>query len=225
MVVTYENYADLQSHDLGSIAIELRQLSQKSTRLSPLILMTDPKRLPHLAETLAHIPDRSAIIYRHFGHENRHKDAILLREVTFKRSQQLLIGGGDISLAQSIKADGVHFSRHTEMNLIKKTRRDHPNWIISLAALKKSNLSPNDYGADIACLDALIVSSIFSSQSPSAGEAIGVDVLSSITKKFPIAIIAMGGITLKTAPQLIGSGAAGLAAIDGLKQRLLRITR
>lgn len=70
-----------------------------------------------------------------------------------------------------------------------------------------------NYAGDVSILDGLLLSSIFPSQSQSAGDPIGVETLKEKTRKLPVPVFALGGVNNKTAPKLIGSGAAGVAGI------------
>jgi thiamine-phosphate pyrophosphorylase len=158
------------------------------------------------------MPIGSTIIYRHFGKKDREQEARLLRQITFKRGQQFLIGA-DPGLAINIGADGVHFRRDFSLRLPAMWRNRYPDWLITMAGLKSQNAA---YSGDIENLDALIVSSIFESQSPSAGTPIGVKALKRICAQSSVPVIALGGINTKNVSKLSGSGAAGLAAISGL---------
>ena len=169
--------------------------------------MTDPKRVTDVVAAAEMLPRRAAIIYRHFGSAHRFVDAEALRQVTFKRQQQFLIGD-DPQLAIEVGADGVHFRRDAALTGPTLWRRRCPDWLISMAGIKTG-----DYTGDVSILDGLLLSTIFPSQSPSAGEPIGVEALKEKTRKLPVPVFALGGVNSKTAPKLIGSGAAGIAGI------------
>ena len=79
-----------------------------------------------------------------------------------------------------------------------------------------AGLKSGAYLAPLDSLDALFISSLFPSQSPSAGTPIGIDAFHQSVRALPVPLFALGGITAGTALQLIGSGGAGLAAIGGL---------
>jgi len=79
-----------------------------------------------------------------------------------------------------------------------------------------AGLKHGAYLAPLDSLDALFISSLFPSRSPSAGEPIGTTALKDTAARLPIPIFALGGVDAGTAPQLLSSGAAGLAAIEGL---------
>ena len=163
--------------------------------------MTDAAAIIH------RLPAGCAVIYRHFGDP---KDAIDLREITRAQSRQFLIGN-DPELAAQIGADGVHFSRDAALYGPRKWRAKYPDWIITMAGLKSGH-----YLAPLDSVDALFISSVFNSHSPSAGDAIGVEALRSRAARLPVPLYALGGVDAGTAGQLIGSGAAGIAAIEGL---------
>ena len=191
---------------LARIAGKLRAKSEPC-RLSPLVFITDPARIDNLLETVRRLPEDCAVIYRHFGNP---KEAENLRKLTREQSRQFLIGN-DPELAEQLGADGVHFSRDAKLAGPIICRAKHPEWIITMAGLKDGH-----YLAPLESLDALFISSVFPSRSPSAGEAIGVDALTQRAARLPVPIFALGGVDAGTAPQLVESGAAGLAAIEGL---------
>ena len=211
MAASYDDSARLKSERLAKIAKNLRRKSKRPSRLAPLVFMTDPSRVKHLPEALASLPNESAIIYRHFGAPKRAIIAKLLREVTRARGQQLLIGGGDVKLAKAVKADGVHFKRDGKLVGPQKLHTENTNMIITMAGLKGEN-----YDAPLNCLDGVFVSAIFPSQSPSAGTPIGVSGLTAVCENLDAPVFALGGLNSSNAKNLIGSGAAGFAAISGL---------
>ena len=169
--------------------------------------MTDPGRVTDVVAAAENLPRRAAIIYRHFGSAHRFVDAEALRQVTFKRQQQFLIGD-DPQLAIEVGADGVHFRRDAKVSAPTLWRQRCPDWLISMAGIKMG-----DYTGDVSILDGLLLSSIFPSQSPSAGEPIGVEALKEKARALPVPVFALGGVNRKTVPKLIGSGAAGIAGI------------
>ena len=173
--------------------------------------MTDPQRVLDPVSMARALPERSTIIFRHFGRTGHQREAENLRKVTFERDQQLLIGH-DPELAKQIGADGVHFRRDAAVQAPMLWRKKCPDWIITMAGLK----GVQTYSGDLSVLDGLFISSVFYSKSPSAGNPIGTEKFSEICRTLPAPIFALGGINSRTAEQLIGSGAAGLAGIDGL---------
>jgi len=178
------------------------------SRLSPLIFMTDPERVTDIIGSAENLPRGAAIIFRHFGSAHKFVDAEALREVTFKREQQFLIGD-DPQLAIDIGADGVHFRRDCKALAPALWRQRCPDWIISMAGIKSG-----EYQGDLTVLDGLLVSSVFQSQSPSAGKPMGLETFSNTSQNLEVPVFALGGVNKTTAPKLLGSGAAGVAGIE-----------
>jgi len=81
------------------------------------------------------------------------------------------------------------------------------------------------YSSELSVLDGLLISSVFPSQSPSAGTPIGVDKLSAQIQTLDCPVFALGGINERTAPDLIGTGAYGLAGIRGFSSVRIRKVR
>jgi len=77
-----------------------------------------------------------------------------------------------------------------------------------------AGIKQGEYQGDLSTLDALLISSVFKSQSPSAGVPIGIEKFKALAKTLPVSVYALGGMNELTAPELIGSYAAGLAGIN-----------
>ena len=185
---------------------------EKPCRLSPFILMTDPKVITDIFSVIEGLPENAGIIYRHFGKADRKQEAEKLRNITFRKNQQLLIGA-DPDLAIAVGADGVHFKRDAAIKLPQLWRKRCPDWIITMAGIKSGA-----YSGDLSVLDGLLISPVFQSQSPSAGAPIGVSNFSAQIQTLKCPVFALGGIHEQTAPELIGTGAYGLAGIRGFSQ-------
>ena len=199
---------------MTGIASQLFAARPIPTPLSPYIWMTDPDRVNDITAHAQSLPAGAAMIYRHFGAADREETANRLRRISFDNGLQFLIGD-DPDLAIGCGADGVHFRRDAALEKPALWRRRCPDWIITMAGLK----GEQDYSGDLSVLDGLLVSSIFESQSPSAGPAIGSETLRNICENLAVPIIALGGINSTTASKLIGSGAAGFAGVSGLTRR------
>lgn len=210
MSLLYAETAEMKSHPLGKIACQLKDAAPRQSRLSPLVFMTDPQRVKDLPADIARLPIGCAVIYRHFSEPKRRVTARLLRQTTKAQGQQLLIGGGDIELARAVGADGVHFKRDPTLLGPIQARRQDSGMIITIAGIKTGQ-----YQAPLSCLDGLFISSIFPSRSPSAGQPIGIKRLQIICQSLDVPVFALGGISQKTAPELLGCGAYGFAAIGG----------
>ncbi len=173
--------------------------------------MTDPERVPNTVAAVQNLPEGVAVIYRHFGKSDKLEEAEVLRRLTFERGQQFLIAE-DPELVIKTGADGVHFRRNSLATLPALWRERCPAWIITMAGQKSGGV----YDQAVSMLDAVFVSSIFESQSPSGGAPIGTQKLKDICNRLDVPVIALGGLTTTNAAQLVGTGAAGLAGVSGL---------
>ena len=177
---------------VASIATKLFNARKESSRLSPLIFMTDPERVSNIFSAAQKMPPGATIIFRHFGSAHKFVDAEALRQLTFERGQQLLIGD-DPALAIEVGADGVHFRRDAKLEAPILWRQRCPDWLISMAGIKSGS-----YQGDLSVLDGLLISSIFPSQSPSAGEPIGVERFTQSVRDLPAPVFALGGVDNNT---------------------------
>lgn len=176
-----------------------------------LFLMTDPVRTPDPLAVAAGLPRGAVVIYRAFGAPGALEEALRLRALTRERGLLLLIGA-DEALAVAAGADGLHLPERMVARA-RAVRARRAGWRITTAAHSRPAL----LRAEKAGVDAVIVSSVFPSRSPSAGEPLGVVRLASMLRGVRTPVIALGGVDARTARRLVGTGAAGLAAIDGWK--------
>ena len=211
MASPYKIWAGLQSHPLGVAALEVRERFQTKgghCRLSPLIAMSDPKRTPEILGWAKSLPDHCAVIYRYDVWDNALAGE--LRAITYKKQQQLLMRSETVPAA----CDGLHFKRHSDLKVIARQRLRHPDTLITLAALKTQV-----YSRPLPALDGLLISAIFPSESPSAGEPIGVCALKAKAAQFDSPVFALGGINEETVSLIKDSGIAGIAAIGALTDK------
>ncbi len=194
---------------LSRAATRLYGQRKRPCRIAPLVFMSDPNRTPDILAVARGLPPGAALIYRHFGADDRETVAGELRGLSTKRGLQFLIGQ-DAALARTVGADGVHIPER-ELADAKDIRAQYPDWLITGAA---HNLDAVHKCA-AAGLDACIVSPVFASDSASAGQPLGVVQLVEMVKATDVPIIALGGINGETAQQLFGSGVAGLAGVSG----------
>jgi thiamine-phosphate pyrophosphorylase len=174
--------------------------------------LTDPRRTPDPLAVVERLPRGSGVIFRGFGAADASEVARALRRATRRRGLVLLIAQ-DWRLAAATGADGVHLPQRW-MGLAPRLRRARRGWLITGAA---HNASAVVAGGRLK-LDALLVSPVFASRSPSAGAPLGPVRFAALARLAKVPVIALGGINSITAPRLAASGAAGLAAIDGLME-------
>ncbi len=169
--------------------------------------MTDP-RIGDVRPIARALPSQSAIIYRHFGHADRAAIADDLRQIAFGGDHLFLVGA-DPQLAIACGADGVHFPQNDVADAhIWKERI--PEWFLSCAVHDMDSIIE----ANAAPLDAVILSPVFQSESPSAGTPLGVSGFINLASLSSHPVIALGGINRATLPHMSGSGAAGYAGVS-----------
>ena len=177
--------------------------------LPSLWFLTDPARTPEPGRIVARLPRGAVVVYRAFGAADRLAVAKTLRRLTRRRGLKLLIGA-DWRLAAALGADGVHLPQKL-MRLAPRLRRARPGWLISAAAHDPAAMIAGAHWR----LDALLVSVVFDSNSPSAsGRALGPLRFAARVQQSKVPVIALGGVNARTAPRLQRSGAAGLAGVE-----------
>lgn len=191
---------------------EARRLRPFDARLPALFFVTDPARTPDPAGVARRLPRGAGVIFRGFGRPDALEQALGLRAVASERGLVLLIGL-DEALAEAVGADGVHLPERA-LSGAADLRARRPGWLLTGAAHDEAALET----AARAGLDAALVSPVFPSDSPSAGAALGVEGFTDLAAAAGLPVYALGGVTARTAPKLARTGAAGLAAVDGVME-------
>ena len=192
---------------LGRAARQRKAASRRLQALPHLWLLTDPERTADPIAAAAGLPRGAAVVYRAFGAADRWATARALRRLTRERGLKLLIGA-DWRLAAAAGADGVHLPERL-MGQAPRLRRYRPNWLISAAAHDRAAIT----AAGRMGLDAILVSAVFPSDSPSAGRPLGPVRFAALAARTGVPVIALGGVNETTAPRLLSSRAAGLAGV------------
>lgn len=192
----------------AACALNVRAGLQKP--LPPLFFITDPRRTPDPATVAARLPAGAGVIFRGFGAADAEATAQTLAAACRARGVLLLIGQ-DAALAQACGADGVHLPERA-LDQGPELRRLHPAWRLTGAAHGADALAR----AAAAELDAALLSPALPSASPSAGTPLGVERFAALVRSAGLPVYALGGVTAETAPALLDSGAAGIAAIEGV---------
>jgi thiamine-phosphate pyrophosphorylase len=172
--------------------------------------VTDPERIADPLAAAARLPRGAGVIYRAFGASDALETAWALRRLAWRRGLVLLVGA-DARLAATMRADGVHLPERL-MASAPRLRRAHPCWRITAAAHSPAAV----LRAGRLGLDAALVSTVFPSRSPSATAPLGSLRFAALARGAFLPVIALGGVSNKTAPRLVGTGAFGLAAVEGL---------
>ena len=199
---------DLQR--LMDLAGSLRPRIASAKPLPRLLFVTDPQRTPDPEAVADQLPAGAGVIYRAFGADDALPRALRLKAIAASRGLILLIGA-DAALAEACEADGVHLPE-LQVEKAAGLRSARPDWILTAAA---HTLDATKRAAGAGC-DAALVSAVFASNSPSARPQLGVRAFEAFVAAATLPVYALGGVTLRTAPDLTESGAQGFAMVEGL---------
>ena len=178
--------------------------------LPPLIFMTDRRRVESPVEVAAALPRGSAVILRNYDDPQRASLAWALRAVCRRSGVRLLIGA-DTGLALTVGADGVHYPEYLLLRS-GRVRRPKPGWLVTAAA----HSTPALVRARRACVDAAILGSVFETGSHPGRAGLGPHRFAALARSVDLPVYALGGVSETTAPRLVKSGAAGIAAVTAL---------
>lgn len=152
------------------------------------------------------------MIFRAFGAEDALARARRLTAIAADRSLLLLIGA-DAALAEACGAQGVHLPE-ARVGEARALRERRPDWVLTAAA---HSLAAARRAGEAGC-DAALVSTVFASNSASAAPPMGAEAFAALVEAAPLPVYALGGVTIRTAPDLVGSGAQGFAMVEGLAE-------
>ncbi|NQV81346.1 MAG: thiamine phosphate synthase, partial [Alphaproteobacteria bacterium] len=136
-------------------------------RLPPLILVTDEHRMPDPFPAIAGLRAGDAVLLRHYGAPDR-RDLAYALAAACRAARLRLIVGGDVALAQTIGAHGVHFPEKfaTRARLAWHARR---GFLVTAAAHSwRALVAAHRLGAD-----AVLLSPIFATASHPGAAGIG----------------------------------------------------
>jgi thiamine-phosphate pyrophosphorylase len=177
--------------------------------------LTDDLRLSDPLPTVIRLPHGSLVILRHYDWPERAALARRLAKLCRARRLRFLVAG-DIELAIAVGA-GVHLAEGLVRKAPVKLRMRHrkrPDLLLTAAAHSRLALqSASRLGVDIALL-----SPVFPTLSHPGRPSLGLLVFRRLVRETSLAVFALGGISARTAPSLVGSGAVGVATIGGLGQ-------
>ncbi len=180
--------------------------------LPPLIALTDPVRTPDAAAFARGLPEECALIYRHFGRDERFREASDLAAIARDKNLVLLIAA-DPDLADACDADGVHWPARL-FRPARRWSRTHRARVFTLSAHNRAELAR----AAVLGADAALLSPVFGTRSAGSRAALGRLRAAALVRTSGLPVYALGGITADSALRLQTSGFSGLAAIDGLKR-------
>ncbi|WP_454761948.1 thiamine phosphate synthase [Caulobacter segnis] len=195
---------------LSSAAAAFPPRTARGKTLPALLFFTDPARVSNPEAVAERLPTGAGIVFRAFGAEDAVDQGRRLRAIADARGL-ILLAGAHASLAEGIGADGLHLPE-ASVAAIPRLRAEHARWLITAAAHDVLAVQ----AAERAGADAVVVSPVFPSNSPSAGEPLGIEGLKALVAATTLPVYALGGVRARTVTQLIGSGIVGIAAVEAL---------
>lgn len=126
-----------------------------------------------------------------------------------------LIINDDVWLAVEIGADGAHLGRDDIPGGGLATARDALGSKRILGVSCYDDLARAEVAADVGA-DYIAVGSVFASASKPQATRASLDTLAEAKKRFKLPVVAIGGITVKNAPQVLSAGADMLAVLSDL---------
>ncbi|PZR31997.1 thiamine phosphate synthase [Caulobacter segnis] len=178
--------------------------------LPNLLFFTDPARVASPEAVAERLPPGSGIVFRAFGSENAVEQGRRLRAIADARGL-ILLAGADPELAKMIGADGLHMPQRL-VGEVSRLRAQHSDDLVTVAAHDLAAVQAGERAG----ADAVIVSPVFPSNSPSAGQPLGVEGLKALVAATPLPVYALGGVRADTVGQLAESGIVGIAAVEAL---------
>lgn len=178
--------------------------------LPRLLFFTDPARTPDPRPAIARLPKGAGVVFRAFAMTHRVELGRALARIARVRRLTFFVGA-DAGLAVAIRADGVHLPEASagRRGRVQALRR---RFIVTAAA----HSWPAVLRAQRSGVDAVIVSPVFTSRSPSAGRPLGRLTFSRMARAARLPLYALGGVNSETMCHLMRTGATGVAAIDAL---------
>jgi len=199
-----------QVEALRRASLRLRPPSAGAKGLPRLLAFTDPQRSGDVLRLATRLPRGSALVFRAFGAADGIGTARQLRRLTWRRGVLLLIGA-DAGLARAARADGVHLPERCVGRLPALTKRHR---LVTAAAH-----SPAAARRALALgADAVVLSAVMPSASPSAERPIGVLRLARLTRRLAGPVYALGGVDSGNARRVAATGVAGLAAVGAFAE-------
>lgn len=178
--------------------------------MPPLLFFTDPVRTPDPEAIARRLPRGSGVVFRAFEAPDAVERGLRLKAVARSRGLKLLVGA-DPRLAARIGADGVHLPER--LGGLARRLKARKGWIVTTAAHSEAAMRrARRHGAD-----AVVLSTVFASRSPSASRPLGAVRLALLIRRAGGVAYGLGGVDNKKARLLLGTGLAGLAAVDAFR--------
>ncbi len=193
---------------LARLASRAQALRRENTPTPALFILTDPQRTPDPVRLAEHVPEGCGLILRTFGQASIEAAAFPMAEIARARDLSLLISANP-ELASRAGAQGVHWPQWS----LAQAHRPWPGALVTASAH-----DPHALRRAQGITDAILVSTVFASSSPSAGRPMGAFRLAAWARRSATPVYGLGGVTGVTVRRLTGLGIAGAAAVGAAIQ-------
>jgi len=175
-----------------------------------MLFFSDPARTPRPELTLARLPRGSGFVFRAFGAADALVVGRQLARLARRRGVVFFVGA-EADLAVALRADGIHLPERLAHRKGVVGRLSSRFFVTGaahgLAAARRARLSG---------VDAIVVSPVFQSASPSAGRPIGPLRFAALVRAAGCPVYALGGVNRVSVRRLMRSGAVGVASVSAL---------
>ncbi len=169
---------------------------------------TDEARTPDPRDVISRLPSGTAVLFRHYGHQNRTALAMDLSRLCKSRNLPLFIAA-DAMLAYRVGANGVHLPEALKSRL-PRLQATYPCLLFSVAChSERSLLAARRLGADLAFL-----SPVYATRSHPGARTLGAVRAAAALRRSSLPIFALGGITPARFTQISNCGFSGFGAIS-----------
>lgn len=178
----------------------------------PLLLVLDPARTPDPAPLIDRLPRGAGVLFRHFGRDDWLAAGPRLALLARRRGAAFFVSWPASRHLLMVSA-GVHLPFRAQKRRSSGPGLRPDQWLSAAfrpGAQRRIALAWQP--------DFLLLSPVFPSRSPSAAgrAALGPVRLARAIRRSPIPVVGLGGIDGRRAARVLGAGAAGIAALDGL---------
>jgi thiamine-phosphate pyrophosphorylase len=182
-------------------------------KLPHLILMSDERRLADPLPLAARLGRGAAVCLRHYHDPARADLARELKKLCRERDLLLFIGG-DMDLARSVGADGLHLPEDLARRNPAWPRRwrDRPGRLVTVAAHSPGAL----FRAARIGADAALLGPVFATPSHPGAPVIGAVRFAAWCALAPLPVYGLGGLDRLTARRIRQTRAIGCAGIGGM---------
>jgi len=204
----------VSAHRAGTLAEAAAALKRRAggrpSGLPAAFFVTDPSRTPDPLAAARGLPAGVGVLFRPYGLAGAEATARRLAALC-RRERRVLLVAGDFRLALRCGAAGLHLPERLLWAGVP--RRPRRGWLLTAAAHGRPALVAARRGG----VDAALLSPVFPTASHAGAPDLGPLRFAALTRRAGLPVLALGGVVAGNVHRLAGSGAAGIAAIGGLR--------